>query len=96
MTTLLGEIRKREYSPFASPMAERAVLIGSALMRVKTKRNTGSLLDLSGTQLKHKKKNTKHQLSFYKGKLQRQNIEMEMPVISIVEELQGAQLMMWP
>ena len=65
-------------------------------MRVKTKTNTSSLLDLSGTQLKHKKKNTKHQLSFHKGKLQRQNIEMEMPVISIVEELQGAQLMMWP
>ena len=65
-------------------------------MRVKTKTATGSLLDLSGTQLKHKKKDIKHQLFFYKGKLQRRNTEMEMPVMSIVEELQGAQLMMWP
>ena len=79
-------------------MSERAELIVKCfdLMRVKTKTATGSLLDLSGIQLKHKKKDIKRQLFFYKGKLQRRNIEMEMPVMSIVEELQGAQLMMWP
>lgn len=64
-------------------------------MRVKTKTAPGCLLDLAGTQLNHKEKDIKHQLPFTKENLQRQNLEMEMPVISIVEELQGAQLMMW-
>ena len=94
----MGEIRKKEHRHFCFPNVRKGWTHSKCfdLMRVKTKTATGSLLDLSGIQLKHKKKDIKRQLFFYKGKLQRRNIEMEMPVMSIVEELQGAQLMMWP
>lgn len=49
--------------------SESFLIHGIDLMRVKAKEATGSFMAFSATQLKHKKKDVKHQLFFSKGKL---------------------------